>query len=121
MIKNSASECHYVQWLIFNAMCYYVEDGHAKYYSTECHCTVMMLFNDAGFFHPECHVINHTVSDTASFETAVIYKCKVFFLMCNYAECYNTGCFYSECHVIDHARNATTCNVTSESYICKKF
>jgi hypothetical protein len=39
----------------------------------------MMLFNDAGFFHSECHVINHAVAGTASFKTAVIYKCKEFF------------------------------------------
>jgi hypothetical protein len=42
----------------------------------------MMLFNDARFFHPECHVINHAVSDTASFDTAVIYKYKCCFFQC---------------------------------------
>jgi hypothetical protein len=60
-------------------LCYYAEDCHAKYNSTECHCVVMMLFNDARFFHSECHMINHALAGTASFDTAVIYKCRVFF------------------------------------------
>ncbi len=72
------SECHYVQWLIFNAMCYYAEDRHAKYYSAEWHCAVMMLFNYTGCLHSECHVINHAVSGTACFNTAVSYIKKIF-------------------------------------------